>query len=160
MQIRKQIDVNVSAEKAWAILQDLGTVDQWGSSVHQSKASGNGEGETRVCETDLGPFKETVVVFDETSMELSYKAEGDKMPFFVRHLQNNWKIEPTSADRCRVNMRLDCEIMFPFTIFPGPLMRMKFSSVTGVVVKEFKHFVETGKPSDTKLKAMRKAQRN
>jgi ribosome-associated toxin RatA of RatAB toxin-antitoxin module len=159
MQVHKQIDVNASAQSAWDILQDLGTVDKWISSVHHSQASGNAQGETRICQTELGPFEETIITFDEKKLLLSYSAKGEKMPFFVKHLQNNWKIQPLSAESCRVLMRMDCTIMFPFTIFPGPIMKMKFNSILNDAIHEFKHYVETGKPAKTKLKALEKAQK-
>ena len=157
MQIPKQIDINVPAEKAWDVLQDIGSLDQWFSGVYESSASGNAKGESRLCETDFGQMKETMTVFDEEKMRLSYGAQGKKMPFFVKGLSNNWKVQPLSANSCRVMSRMECTISpFPFKVFPGPMMKMQFNKVLGYALEELKYYCENGKAHPRKIELQQK----
>ncbi|MEM7620773.1 MAG: SRPBCC family protein [Pseudomonadota bacterium] len=152
MQIRKNRNVNVSAEKAWEILVQFGNVDAWASTVQHSTADQLCQGATRVCQTAMGKFDEKVTSYNPQQLTLSYTAEGEKIPFFVKRLENTWQIRPVNVHECRVSMLMNVDIMFPFTIFPGPMMKMQMSKIAKQTLEEFKHFAETGRPHSRKLK--------
>jgi hypothetical protein len=52
------------------------------------------EGQGRVCvsTSGLGESKETITEFDETRLAFSYKSELPSMPFFVREVNNSWRV--------------------------------------------------------------------
>lgn len=156
MEINKHIDVNTTADKAWAVISDLGNIDQWSSMVYYSECTQNAEGGARVSETSMGKMTENILTFDADNMIISYDAKGDKMPFFVKHLENNWKIKTINTNNCRIIMKAKANIMKPFNIFPGPMMKMQLSKALDGMIKELKHYLETGEVAQSKVKANEK----
>ena len=109
----------------------------------------------RVCQTSLGPFTETIEVYDPVQHRISYSATGDKMPGFVRSLVNTWELDELGPDRTRLRMELNVDIAFPFNLLMGWMMRLQFGKVLRESVEEFSHFAETGLPHPRKVKVNR-----
>ena len=155
-----------SADTVWDVLaHQFYDADRWLSSVFRSEPReavatvGDFPLETggRACDTSLGRFRETVRHYDERERSFGYSAEGDKMPFFVKHLQNNWAVTPEGPGRSRVDMRLEARLLPVFAQLMGPVMKRQFGKVTAEAVEELKHFVETGRPHPRKVAADQKA---
>ena len=165
MQIRQQLTVNTSADNVWEILgPQYAYVSEWISAVHMSQrhdtsvAPANAPCSGRVCETDLGPFKETIIHYDERNRSLAYSAQGDKMPFFVKQLSNSWKVTPLGDNRARVDMCAEVSILSVFSLVMGPMMRLQIGGILKNAVEELKYFAENGVPHPRKLDAQRKSQ--
>ena len=165
MQIRQQLTINTSADKVWDILgPQYEYVSEWISAVHMSQrrdigtAPSNAPCSGRVCETDLGPFKETIIRYDERNRSLAYSAQGDKMPFFVKQLSNSWKVIPLSDNCSRVDMCAEISILPIFNLVMGPMMRFQIGGILKNAVEELKYFAEHGVPHPRKLEAQRKSQ--
>ncbi|MDJ0705309.1 MAG: SRPBCC family protein [Leptolyngbyaceae cyanobacterium MO_188.B28] len=163
MQIKQQFTINVSADKVWEILgRQYAQVSEWASAVHasQERNSGvipqNAPCSGRICETDLGGFKETITQYDERGKVVSYTAQGDKMPFFVKNLANTWKVTPLGKDQSRVDMCMEISILPVFNLVMGPMMRMQMGGVSKKVTEELQHFAEKGVPHPRKLAAQQK----
>ena len=147
MEIRKQIEIDAPADAAWAVLREVGDISSWASMVTHSEATGNAKGEVRVCQTSLGKLTENILEHADDQRVLAYDAKSDSMPFFIKHLQNRWEITPINNERCRVKMKATVDIMFPFNVFPGPMVKLKFSQNLGQVLEEFRYYIETGQAS-------------
>lgn len=163
MKIKQQVTINTSADKVWKILgPQYETVSAWVSSVHLSQghtgslAPRNAPCSGRICETDLGPFKETIIHYNEGNMTLAYSAQGEKMPFFVKQLSNSWKVTPLNADSAKVDMCAEISIMPVFNLVMGPMMRLKMGKILKNAVEELKYYAEEGIPHPRKLTAQRK----
>ena len=164
MQIRQQLTVNTSADKVWDILgPQYEYVSEWISAVHMSQRRDNGAVphnapcSGRVCETDLGPFKETIIRYDERNRSIAYSAQGDKMPFFVKQLSNSWKVTPLDSNCARVDMCAEISILPVFNLVMGPMMRLQMGGILKNAVEELKYFAENGVPHPRKLEAQRKS---
>lgn len=162
MQIKQQVTINASADKVWDILgPQYGQVSDWISAVHVSKerksvgAPRHAPVSGRVCETDLGPFKETVTRYDAGNRSLAYTAQGDKMPFFVKQMSNAWQITPLDDHNAKVEMCLEVSILPVFNLVMGPMMRMQMGGILKNAVEELKYYAETGMPHPRKLEAQR-----
>lgn len=161
MKIERTFTINAAADQVWNVLgPQFDKVGEWASAVqHSAPRVGNGPGTApvagRVCETDLGPFKESILEYDEVRRILAYDAKGDKMPFFVRDLRNRWQVTPKADGTSQIDMRMQAQLQFPFNLLMGPLMRRQFASVLDKVGDELAHFVETGKPHSRKIQAQR-----
>ena len=123
MKIERQLTINATVDQVWDVLgHRFDKVDQWASSVDRSTARA---GKPRIpgapmvgrtCDTELGPFKEAIIEFDEEQKILAYSATGDKMPFFVQDLQNRWSLTAAPGSRTQVDMRMTAKLSFPFTM--------------------------------------------
>ncbi|MBX2847279.1 MAG: SRPBCC family protein [Acidiferrobacterales bacterium] len=164
MKITKQLNINASSDAVWHVLgpryEEAGL---WASAVYTSTALRDSKPlngapvSGRVCETSLGPFRETIVGYDSTARYLAYQATGTKMPFFVKRMQGSWKLNALGATGTEVNMTLDADIMFPFDLLMGWMMKIQFNKVLNESLEELKHYVEKGEIHQRKARSMAKA---
>lgn len=160
MQIRRSITIQAPADRVWTILgPNYLRVQDWASSVNVSRNRDAGRAPKgapasgRVCETSIGPVQETMVRYDEADREMAYSAQAEKMPFFVQHMINNWKVSAMGPGQCRVDMWLEVQLSFPFNLLMGWMMRMQIGKLLTESVEELKHFAETGRPHPRKERA-------
>ncbi|MEM8808808.1 MAG: SRPBCC family protein [Cyanobacteria bacterium P01_G01_bin.38] len=165
MQIKQQLTIDTSADKVWEILgPQFEHVADWVSAVHVSEGRNNGviphnaPTSGRVCKTDLGPFKESILRYDERNRIIAYSAQGDKMPFFVKQLSNTWTVTPISNHKTRVEMCAEISLLPIFSLVMGPMMRMQMGGILKNAVEELKYFAEKGVPHPRKLAAQQKYQ--
>ena len=160
MNIRKQMTIEASADRAWEILgTNYVRAGDWASAVYVSGARPGWPEVTaapvagRTCETSLGPFTESIEAYDEARRHIAYSASGAKMPGFVRSLVNAWWIEPAGPERAEVTMELNADIAQPFRTLMGWMMKRRFDTVLTESMDDFKAYAETGRPSARKLEA-------
>ena len=160
MRIFKTVRVNVPIEKAWDVLgPNYTSVGDWASSVYASAARGGAPAIAgapvlgRICQTSIGPATETLLAYDPKSYRIAYDAHAEKMPGFVKGLQNTWQLRSAGPDMTDVEMTFEMKIAPPFNVLMGWMMRLQMSGLLGKAVEEFKHFAETGKPHPRKIKA-------
>ena len=165
MQIKKQFTVNASADRLWEIMgSQFADVSYWASGIYASRSRNSGmtpQGAScsgRVCETTMGTFKEQILKYDEQSKTLSYDAKGEKMPFFVKQLENTWTFTPLIGGKCQVNMCMEASLLPVFNLIMGPIMRMQMGGVVNQVIEELSYFAENGSPHPRKLEAQKKIQ--
>lgn len=163
MNISKKLIINTPIEKVWETLAENYTdVDKWASAVSQSsprmgKAVEGAPCYGRLCETSLGPFTEALVAYDKTNHSFSYIATGDKMPFFIKQLKANWKLDKLSPTKTATSMSFDCDISFPFNLLMGWMMKMQFNKAISQTIEDLQFFLETGELHPRKLASSKKA---
>ncbi|MEM7588322.1 MAG: SRPBCC family protein [Acidobacteriota bacterium] len=157
MQITRQITIEAPSQQVWKVLgHQFHQVDRWASSVSHSAARIEGDAPAgapcsgRVCETELGPFRETLTEYDDARQVVAYEASGEKMPFFVKGLRNRWSLKPLGSSRTRVDMHMTADLAFPFNLFMTPVMKRQMGGVLTLATQELKHYVETGSPHPRK----------
>ena len=167
MRLKRETLVDAPPEAVWQVLgPQYAEAYKWASSINISTGRGSPTAEHRikgaptngrVCETDLGPFKEDIELYDEDARELAYSARGEKMPFFVKRLLNHWKVESDGSGGSRVIMELNVRLMFPFSILMALPMRLQLGGVLKNAHEELKHYVEHGgEPHPRKVEATKK----
>ncbi len=158
MKVEKHIRIDAPLDRAWEVAAErYDRAGDWASSVFVSRGrTGAGKVEApfagRVCETSLGPFTETIEVFDPARGHLAYSATGAKMPGFVKLLRNDWHFATAGARATDLHMVLTAELAGPAGLVMALPMRMQFSKVLADASEEFRYFVETGKPHPRKVK--------
>ena len=166
MTIDKTIHINAPAERVWDVLaHQFHDAAAWASAISHSgpRDAGPLAGDApfaqngRACQTSLGPFRETIQHYDETARTYGYTAEGDKMPFFVKSLQNNWTVRPNGPNRSTVVMEMEARLLPVFAQLMGPIMKRQFDTVLTETTDDLKVYIETGRPSARKVEADRKA---
>ena len=166
VKINKTVRIDAPADQVWEILgHQFHDAGAWASAIHKSgpHQAGPVAGDApfaqngRACDTSLGPFRETVQHYDEAAMAYGYTAEGDKTPFFVKSLQNNWTVKADGPARSVVTMQMEAKLLPVFAQLMGPIIRRQFDTVLDETTDDLKHYVETGSPSPRKVKAMQAA---
>ncbi|MEO0588681.1 MAG: SRPBCC family protein [Planctomycetota bacterium] len=162
MKILRDITIDASPDRVWEVLgPGYADIGRWMSAVSHSspvigqQAAPNAPLAGRTCETDLGPFKESILEYDEEKRVLAYDAQGDSMPFFVTYLANRWSVTGY-GNTAYVNSQVTVKVKFPFGVML-PMMRLKLGPVLTHAVEELKHYVETGEPHPRKVAAMNQA---
>ncbi|MEM8964196.1 MAG: SRPBCC family protein [Acidobacteriota bacterium] len=160
MHINRQITIDAPIDQVWDVLgHRYDQVDRWASSVSHSAPSAVGQPldgapvAGRVCQTELGPFKESIFEYDENKNVLAYRASGSKMPFFVKDLRNRWSLNKVDDTRTEVDMAMSAELAFPFNLIMSLPMKTQFARVLDFAIEELKHYVETGNPHPRKVQA-------
>ncbi|MDX2173872.1 MAG: SRPBCC family protein [Bacteroidota bacterium] len=161
MIIEKEIIVNKNIENAWKVL-GYGFADAhiWASPVNHSAGTGASfNGATcseRGCEiAGMGKTKEKLIKYSNSEHLLSYTVpEG--MPSMVKYATNTWQLTSLSADKTKLTMVMDITLGGFMGAIMKPMMKMMMGKMGTTLTQDFKYFVETGKPSEAKLKAVQK----
>ncbi|TRY31958.1 SRPBCC family protein [Aliiglaciecola sp. M165] len=161
--VKHDLKANVSAEQIWALIgEQFDSVGQWASGVASSSgkqrgSSINGSKFTgRTCQTDIGAVDETITEYNPGTFSVGYKAIASGMPFFVKQLNNRWKITPLGESSCQVSMHLVVDLAPIIGHLMAPLMKMQLTKLTGESVEELIYFATTGQIHVRKVKAQQK----
>ncbi len=161
MIINKEIIVNKNIETAWQVLGiEFENADKWASAVNHSEGSGesfNGAScSERGCNVNgMGNIKEKIVQFSNDNHSLTYQiVEG--MPSMVKYATNSWKLTSLGEDKSKLQMEMVVEVDGIMGWMMQPMMKMQMGNMANGITEDFKYYVETGKPSVRKIKAVKK----
>ena len=169
MNIIAENTINVPIDKIWDIAAvNFADAHLWASTLEASMGSNEQQAplagapcSKRVCHTNngMGGFTETLTRYDEMEHVIAYTAKGDKMPGFVKHVENTWKITSISPSQTKVRMHVVMKVSFPFNIMMGWMMKMQFKKVMKQSLDDLNFFAENGEPHPRKIKAEAKLQK-
>jgi len=170
MKIRKQIQLNCSADKAWKVLaHDFENAGEWMAAVPKSYAKDLGEklegahSAGRVCELNNKPYGiravEKFLAYDEKNKTCTIEIKFANAPFYFPISKNIADISMSENGQNQSTVLWEVHVFLkPIAYVIWPLVRFGFSIFFGQIVEEFKYFVENGTPHPRKLKAMKKMQ--
>ena len=167
MIIEMREKTNVPADRLWAVFgeayPEIGT---WSSGVFASKAcEGSGPGgakfQGRICETNFGKLTETVTAYDPSARKITYLVKGEKMPGFVKRMENNWQFKDPGNGKGEITMRLNGDLAFPMNILMGWMMKIQLKKDLRGNIEDLIHFAENGQahPRKVKVDSSAKAQK-
>ena len=155
MELARSTTLNATLDQAWEVLgHQFTTIYHWASAVNHAEGHGNGQQQApcdeRSCSTTMGQLREKLVTFDPINYRLSYTAfEG--LPFLFREGTNHWSL----TDLGNGNIKVQSHVVFvwrsPLFRLMQPLLKIKMSQFVNVLLDDFKHYVETGRPHARKL---------
>lgn len=158
MEIRQDFKIRASSDRVWDIIgHQYAQVGDWASNIYASRQHAlvsklpEAPCAGRICETSLGNFQETITHYSNQHKQVSYTAEGDKMPFFVKRLANNWTVTPLGDNASQVEMRMEISILPLFNLVMGPIMRKQMKAASQVVLEDLIYFAEEGIPHPRKV---------
>ena len=165
LDIKESIEVNVDAAKAWEIIgPNFLIIQDWGRGVNKSwnndSAPVTYEGAPaggRFC--DLGKFgitDERIIHYSQAQKEISWSAQSEKLPGFLKGLQNALKVESIDDNSCRVSTNITADLTGIGGLFLGGAIKNNFTKLLKGFVKDWKIYAETGKVSDTKQRELDK----
>lgn len=158
MKILRTVTVNAPVDQVWkAIGTNYEDAGLWSSAIYASAPT---KGQPidgapvsgRVCETTLGPFKESIVEYDADRHTLAYLATGKKMPGFVKQLKGAWRLTDKNSNTTIVVMQLQADIAAPFNLLMGWMMKRQFDSAISVTLEDLKFYLENGERHPRKVK--------
>lgn len=161
MIIEKELIINKSIDNAWQILgHGFADVHIWASVVNHSAGSGNtfngASCSERGCDiAGMGKMKEKLLQFSNEQYSLCYEySEG--VPSMVKYATNTWMLTSLGQDKTKLNMKMDITLGGLIGMIMQPMMKLKMSKMGNTLIKDFKYYVENGRPSEAKIKAMKK----
>ncbi len=163
MTIRREVIINSSIEKAWQILGvEFEDAYKWSSVIKHSEAQNNESLNGSSCTqrgcnvAGMGEIKEKLISFSPDNHKLSYQVfEG--LPGMVKYAENNWELESLEPNKTKLTITLNAETQGFMGTIMKPMMKMNFAKMMNGLTKDFKYYVEKGKPTARKIKAMKKA---
>lgn len=162
MTIEKEITINKGIEDAWLVLgHHFAEAHKWASPLKHSEAKerNNFNGSTcseRGCDiVGMGRTREKLLEYSNESYLLSYSVpEG--MPSMVKYATNTWQLIPMGGDKSKLKMRMDITLGGLMGTLMQPMMKMMMGKMGNTLLSDFKYYVENGRPSEAKLKALKK----
>ena len=161
MEVQKEIIVNKPIDDVWEVLGNQYTeAYKWARGLYHSEGFGDPqiEGATcnnRTCDTSFGTLQEEIKKFDTQNYVLEYEVIKG-FPGFIKQGINNWRLTKVSNTKTKVTMLFIGITKGVLGLIMGPLMGFQLNKNLGDALEDFKHYVETGKPSPGKVKDMQK----
>ncbi|MEM0946217.1 MAG: SRPBCC family protein [Pseudomonadota bacterium] len=158
MKIEIKQATNVSAERLWEVFgEKYPEIGTWSRSVFASKpregvSAGGAPFLGRICETGFGRVTETIERYDPEKRQITYLVRGEKMPPFVKRMENNWIFRDIGNGRSQIEMTLNGKISFPFNVLMGWMMKIQLTKDLKSNIEDLVHFAEHGSPHPGKAK--------
>ena len=147
--------LNKPANEVWKfIIDDFYVSDRWASGVKSCRKGTPDEPFDRICETESGVLMDTITKMDDTNHILEFSVKG--LPFFVKNVVSTWTVQQISENQS--TLTLGPKIQFKpgiGTIMQFP-MKIIFKKLYPGIIHDLTTFIETGKPSESKVKALAK----
>lgn len=159
LDIKETIEIYTSAEKAWEIIgPNFLNIADWGRGI--SKSWNNDAAPTSFKEApaggrfcDLGKFgiaDERILHYSNAQKEITWSAASDKLPGFLKNLQNALKVEKIDENICRVSTNITANLTGIGGLFLSGPIKKNFGKLLKGFVKDWKTYAETGEVSETK----------
>lgn len=163
--IKESIEVNATADKAWEVIGPRFLhIGDWGRGVQKSwnneaiKATIEGApAGGRFCDLGkLGIAEESILHYDIASKEITWSAKSEKIPGFIKQLQNALKVEVINDTTCVIHTNITANATGLGGLLMGGMIKKNFGKLLKGFVKDWKCYAETGEVSDTKKRELGK----
>ena len=158
--LKKEINVNASADKAWKVAaHDFDRIDGWMSEVpHSSAISGVSKVKHapmvgRTCDVGFAKVDETFTQYDEEKKVFTFEITGMPKMMFKKAVAR-WSVDELGPNKSVLNVESKAQFA-PLGVVLSPFMKWKMDNLTDKITEEFKYYVENGKPHPRKLKAIK-----
>lgn len=162
MNIKKEIMVNKPATEVWEVLgNQFPDAYRWARGLDHSQGYGEPifDGATcsnRSCEVPgFGKIQEVIKNFDPEKHILVYEVTNG-FPSFISFAFNTWKLV-SHGSKTKVQMNMEMHTKGIKGALMGPMMKINLNKMVTGVLLDLKIYVETGEPSEHKMKELAKA---
>ena len=148
--------INAPINQVWNVIAgEFTEAHKWAAGTPKCRKGTKAEGYDRVCETESGTLKDTIIKMDKDNYLLEFSVEG--LPFFVRSVVSTWTLKKISDTQTELTMgpRIDV-IPVIGTILQFP-MKIALNKLYPELLNDLAIYTETGKPSPRKQKELDKA---
>ncbi|MEO1059912.1 MAG: SRPBCC family protein [Actinomycetota bacterium] len=141
--IRKPID------EVWrVVVDDFSSAHEWAFGTPTCRPGTEAEDFDRVCDTESGRLRDTIVRVDEADHVFEFSVEG--LPFFVRSVVSTWTLEPVSDTETALTIGPRIETLPVIGTLLEIPMRRSLERLYPELLDDLAVFVETGEPSARK----------
>lgn len=163
MLIQKEIIVNKNVAEAWHLLGPrFGDIYQWASTINHTEIKGEGENGApcteRGCDTSMGGIKEKLLEYSSDQHLVKFDIYSG-LPAMAKNALNTWQVTPVGNNQSKFTIKSDVKLKGLIGFMMQPMMKMMMGKMVKGMTEDFKHFVETGQPSEAKVKAIKKYRR-
>ena len=160
MIIQKEIIVNKNVADSWKLLgPGFADIYLWASSVNHTEPKGKGfNGATcseRGCETAMGAIKEKILHYSEADHLVKFDIYQG-LPKMVKKTIHTWQVTSVGTDKSKFVLNANIEFGGIMGMVMQPMMKIMMGKMFKTMTEDFKYYVEYGKPSESKLKAIKK----
>jgi hypothetical protein len=107
-QVLRSRNLPVSADRAWALIGQPGSISQWHPAITQSPV----EGSKRSCTlADGAQIEEEIREHDDQKRSYTYVITGGPLP--VKDYASTLKVEAVGVDNCRIEWAASFEALAP-----------------------------------------------
>jgi len=163
--IKQSIEVNTNAAKAWELIgPNFVNIAEWGPGINKSWKNDslpskfeNAPAGGRFCDVNgFGKMDERIIHYDSSKHEISWSAEGEKIPGFVSGLQNQLKVEAIGDTTCKVSTNITANTSGIMGALMGGMMKKNLAKLINRFLNDWKTYAETGEVSEHKKRQMAK----
>lgn len=165
LDIKETIVINTPADKAWDVIgPNFLNIADWGRGIKKSWNNDSApiqiEGAPaggRFC--DLGKFgvaDERILHYNSDKREITWSAQSEKLPGFLKNLKNEIVVEPINDNSSRATTNITAGLTGVGGFLMGGPISKNFTKLLKGFVKDWKTYAETGEPSDTKKRELSK----
>ena len=147
--------INKPIEEVWKyIIEEFHNAHEWAYGTDFCRKGTEAEDFDRLCETETGRLMDTITKIDDDNHVLEFSVKG--LPFFVRSVVSTWTLKKLSSTQTELVLGPRIEVMPVIGSIMQIPMKMAFSKLYPGLLDDLKTFIETGKPSARKQKAIAK----
>lgn len=163
LSVKDSVEINAPADKAWEIIgPNFLNISDWGSGILKSwnneKAPIAIEGAPaggRFCDLGkYGIFEENLIHYAPAKREVAWTAKSDKLPGFIKNIQNALQVEAIDEENCRVSTNITAEATGIAGLLTGGIVRKNFARQLKGFLQDWKAYAETGEVSGAKKRQM------
>jgi hypothetical protein len=163
LNVQSSTEVSVSADQVFQVIgNDFVNIGSWGRGINKSWENKNiakkfedAPAGGRFCEVDgFGTMDERILHFNAKDNEITWSADGKKIPGFVRGLQNEIKVVQLDENTALVTSHITADLKGIGGWLFGGKIQKNFSKVLGGFMTDLKTFSETGEPSNVKKRQL------
>jgi hypothetical protein len=139
-------------------------IGDWGRGINRSwendtiaKTIADAPAGGRFCDLGkLGVAEESILHYDVATRAITWSAKSEKIPGFIKHLQNALTVEVVDDNTCSIHTNITANATGIGGTIMGGAIKKNFGKLLKGYVKDWKAYAETGKVSDAKQRELNK----
>ncbi len=149
LDIKATRKINKPIEEVWRfVIDDFANAHEWAFGTKSCRSGTDSEDFDRVCGTETGTLKDTIVKIDDANHAFVFSVSG--LPFFVRSAVSTWSLGSISDTETEITIGPRIETMPVIGHLAEIPMKRALNKLYPELLDDMATFVETGQPSARK----------
>ena len=140
------------------VFGDFTNAHKWATGTPTCRKGEPHEDFDRVCNTETGELKDTLIHVDPQNYTFEFSVEG--LPFFVRSVVSTWKLRKISATQTEITLGPRIDVKPGIGTIAQIPMKIIFKKLYPGLLDDLAIYIETGQPSPRKQKEILKTSAN
>ena len=160
---KQSVKINANAEKVWDIIgPNFVNISTWGRTIEKSWVNKDVKNKFsdapaggRFCQVKgLGEIDEKIIHYNSRNQEITWSAEGKKLPGFLKNLQNEINVKDNGDGTSTATSNITANLKGLGGFFLGGAIKKNFEKAITGFLQDWKIYAETGKVSERKQKEL------